>query len=354
MDITIRVGKKQAIIFIGTIVVLAVLWVFMPKFTAHVGASKKEKAATVADNKDQKVSRITDPVGAEAEKIKDLSKKEGAAAAYAYVKKTYGANPGPAHDYAHIVGRVAYEQDGIKALAVCDADFGFGCYHGLFDALVRKEGAAGMASSQTGCEDLRLPGPVASCIHGVGHGVMGYQGKVDPAIQMCKTLSMQNQIYCYDGVYMELFNSAMKGEMEKPPVNSEQPWKYCMERAVDSLSQCIRNLTIYLLASGTQTPATVAGWCDKLATEAKPHCVVNFGVHAAQMANGSPDKVAELCGNFKTMADKDMCVINAGREFIFQSRSAESANAVCGKASAAGKQSCLTELQNMRDMYGKK
>lgn len=344
MTITINIGNK---FYIGLAIVVTffVMWASSFYFS-------HSRVTTEVKKTNQSVSASTQ----EQEKYNDFLKiinNKGIKQAYDHLKKEYSNNQLGGHDMAHIIGRAAYEKMGQEGFSVCDTDFGFGCYHGLFDALIRKEGNNGMTGSVKGCESLGTIGGIASCIHGMGHGTLGYTGNIDEALEMCSQLKDDDKIYCYDGAYMEMFNSAMKDNVKAPALPNDDIWSFCKSKTSDSISQCIRNQIIYMLSSRAYTPEVAATACDKLDNENKFHCVINYGIFASQAANGDTAVVKGMCANFSTPSDQDSCLTNGAREFIFQNREYKLAEIICGYSSTENQNICKEEIKKMMRDYGK-
>src|SRR6185503_12307558 len=171
MKVNLNIGKKQIIIILIGLAVIAagLLWYFNP--------SDKPAAETPVPNFAEQQAVIGS--------YEEIAKAQGVAAAYAKLKADYATRQTEGHDYAHVIGRLAYEQMSNNGLSICDTDLGFGCYHGFFEALIHDQGTSGFAVATSSCNKLALSGQVASCLHGLGHGVMGLRGEINKAIDDC-------------------------------------------------------------------------------------------------------------------------------------------------------------------------
>lgn len=278
----------------------------------------------------------------------ELAKSKGVAAAYAKLKVDYASRQTEGHDYAHVIGKLAYEQMGNEGVSVCDTDLGFGCYHGLFEALVRDQGTAGFAIATDSCNKLGLPGLVASCLHGIGHGVMGLRGNIGKAIDDCKTFKDSERTYCYDGAYMEYYTGIVDVDRSTLQINTSDPWQFCLGQYAEAQSQCVRNHSFSALYQGHQPE--IAMWCGKLTNSAaREQCSGTTGLWAVQ-ANSNLEEVRSICGSFVDTTDKRNCLVYAGRELVFQRR-ADQARELC-QSDPSIIQSCTEAIDQMAREYG--
>lgn len=277
----------------------------------------------------------------------DIAKQQGAAAAYAKLKADYASRQAAGHDYAHVIGKLAYEQLSNDGLSVCDADLGFGCYHGFFEALIHDQGTTGFSVATTACNKLGLSGRVASCLHGLGHGVMGLRGEISKAIVDCKTFKDSERIYCYDGAYMEFYTGIVKTDRSSLKIDANNPWQFCLAQYAEAQGQCVRNHTLSSLYQGNQSK--IAAWCVKLGTTAREQCSGTTGLWAVQ-SNSALDAIAGICDDFTNTTDHQNCLIFAGRELVFQHKS-DDARKLCQSDPAILKP-CTEAIDQMAREYG--
>ena len=95
----------------------------------------------------------------------------------------------------------------------------------------------------SGCHSLSFPGQVVSCVHGIGHGVFVWKGDVPTALAECDILGKGDQLYCFDGVFMEYFANSMNLNI----VSGKSAESKCFDFEKRHQSQCIRNQTLFLL-----------------------------------------------------------------------------------------------------------
>ncbi len=354
MKIKIILTKKQLIIALALLVVGVLGWMYLK----HHNPSGKFKAST-SDfggmlQHDQQTATTANPASsAEIAYIQDLAKQKGGAAAYAYLKDQWKNKQAQGHDLAHVVGRLLYQEQGIKGLAVCDSNFAFGCYHGFLEDLVKKQGEGGLASAEQGCKDLGLPGVVASCIHGIGHGVLGYKGDITAALPLCQQFPQTESSYCFDGAFMEYYNGIMESST-KISIDYSNPWKFCLGMINETQGQCVRNQIFYMLNSTPEKLAPAIKTCAQLTDSLKTFCITSVGLFATQHSEGNPKSAGAVCKNFSASVDQNACVTGSAQEFVFEQFPVATARQLCSSLDQVGSQVCLNAVEGIAKDYGRK
>ncbi len=256
------------------------------------------------------------------QEIKDLreyAEANGVEAAYAKVKQQYGSNQVAGHDYAHVIGRIAYEQKNVDGFAICDTEFGFGCYHGLLEALVRDKGPSGFDIARQGCNKLVASGQVASCLHGLGHGVMGSAGNIDKAIEQCKQFGDAERAYCYDGSYMEYYTGVMEDYSKgTAAIDENDPWKFCLDQYSEAQNQCVRNVTLAMAYQVMIGPDRTIAYCSSVSETLRSSCVGTMGLYNVQVNGPNTEAVSALCKKFTAKDQYQLCMESSAREYVFQ------------------------------------
>jgi hypothetical protein len=276
----------------------------------------------------------------EAENIQTISQQQGAQRAYEYLKQQWQNNQIAGHDLAHVIGRLAYQQLGDKGFGICDANFGFGCYHGLMATLIKQQGDRGIETARRACNSLVPRGQAISCIHGIGHGIMGSKGEVLLAVSTCQGFPSEDKPYCFDGVFMEYYTSILKGEVQKPAVAGDKPWQFCSSVPKEAQTQCVRNQTVYMLYIQPEGYRDVAASCMTLASDLQPFCTHSFGLIATQRSQDSTDKVIEMCSAFTKASMRNDCIIAGAQEFVFQNQYLQLAYILCSSLNKSDKEKC--------------
>lgn len=284
--------------------------------------------------------------------IKRRIASDGAQAAYTYLKERYAHDPLIAHDLAHLIGRSLYKELEERAFAICDNQFAFGCFHGLLEELIRMRGTEALDIARTACNTLGAQGAVASCIHGVGHGIYTWKSDTATALTLCDTLGENEKIYCFDGVFMEYYSGSMKNPRARILAATDaKTWDFCLGFKPQFQSQCVRNHSLQLAYTNPDHTSTVTAACGFLAYDLRGFCINSVGLYASQIARGSVDVPEKLCAAFSDATDKGACISAAATEFIFQGLSEKTARMICDRANTPISAQCLAAIHRTLELY---
>ena len=158
----------------------------------------------------------------------------GAYVAYQEFVKANSTYPeGVQHVRAHMIGEVLYATVGIRGISVCDASFGFGCFHGLFTRGFAAHGETFVTEADKMCVN-RFGVLGTGCQHGIGHGIVEYVGHsdIDRALALCSLTTQPAQLLgCPSGVFMERHTpfTVIPGEAPLPPLafSEDDPYGLC-------------------------------------------------------------------------------------------------------------------------------
>jgi hypothetical protein len=184
---------------------------------------------------------ITDPeseinITAEREKWSTLISKLGGDGAYKEFKKQYSINiAGQQHSLAHLFGEILYEKIGINGIAVCDNNYGFGCFHGFFVSALSAKGSSILKDLDKACVERYGVGG-SGCQHGLGHGLVEYYGHnldgLNKSLNACENTTILGKKFgCTSGAFME-FNiiapvTVKKTKLNKREFNENNPYFPC-------------------------------------------------------------------------------------------------------------------------------
>ncbi len=115
--------------------------------------------------------------------------------------------PEEQHVAAHTFGAALYAVEGTRGLAVCDAQFSFGCFHEFLGRAIADLGLASVGDLNDACREA-LGEQSLSCQHGIGHGLVAHVGyedsELERSLRICRDLPFNDPIGgCYGGVFME-------------------------------------------------------------------------------------------------------------------------------------------------------
>jgi hypothetical protein len=188
------------------------------------------------------------------------------------------------HNLAHGVGRRAAERFGVnlQAFTLCPNTFNYGCPHGYFEEVLGRAGTAEEAAG-TICESL-AGSPVGtarfSCYHGVGHGVLMAEAyDLEGSLATCNTLGDATaQEGCWQGVFMENVNGALRGEARKGVFDRAHPLEPCAVVEARYAHQCFINHAGWLLHVSGSDLGRAARACLAAAPDYVSVCMESLGL----------------------------------------------------------------------------
>jgi plastocyanin len=228
------------------------------------------------------------------------------------------------HQLAHLVGEATAERFGAnkQAFGLCPNTFNYGCVHGFFIyVLGRSSTPSKAASTICGAGGARGPlVPTFNCWHGVGHGVMMARGNdLQASLDVCNSLGSASAADgCWQGVFMENMNAAMRGEARPGVFSAKQPLRPC-SRVLESYKQeCFINQAAWLVHLANDDIGKAARYCFA-AREYVSACAQSLGLMVTNPSwqvpffgppNGTSfERIAwELCSRFPAKLQRD-CVI---------------------------------------------
>ena len=170
------------------------------------------------------------------------------------------------HQLAHAIGRETASRFGInsEAFKLCPLTFNYGCVHGFFEYVLGRtdtpsDAAASICDSASG-------GPLTtrfSCYHGVGHGVMMARAyDLQASLDVCDTLSDPvAEDGCWQGVFMENVNAAMRNEARKGLFSAANPLLPCTTVAARYRHECYINQAGWLMHVAESDVGRASGYC---------------------------------------------------------------------------------------------
>lgn len=291
--------------------------------------------------------------GQELDFIKMMS-KDNPAKAWSYIKQVFIVNGqvvGNAHEFSHIIGNTSYEKFGLDGIKICDDTFAFGCFHGVTEQMLLKEGTKRIKDIEVGCLKLFPPDisqGYTGCIHGTGHGVFTLEnGNLNKSLQDCDNISETYKSYCYDGVFME--NST---QPESRVVDVNNPWKLCANLDEHYHRNCARYQSqIFLDKFGTPNSVSVVGEnCGKAPSLLmKETCYESLGYYIAQTSLGKIEDIWNTCSSIANSDGKAICTTGSAIESVFQRYGdfSKSAHELCNRLVDPRKSLCLNSINRM-------
>ncbi len=287
-------------------------------------------------------------------------KTVGGAKAY----KEFGAFVAPLssntkHALAHIFGGALYRSQGESALAVCDAQFSYGCFHEFLASAIEEHGISEVQTLNEDCWNSLVSSPLA-CQHGIGHGVLGYFGygssSLDKALSLCKDLPMSDSIGgCYGGVFMEYNMRTMLDYNDKVrPVTDNDIYAPCDTLADEYKKACVFwqpqwwLVKVYGNKAGVGVFTKMGKNCDTIGKDTllKRLCYEGLGTVAPLYVDNSPTKAASFCNAASTEAlYKLYCLSYAANDISLVAGASEGAK-VCAGLTGASAEYCSAYAAN--------
>ncbi len=253
------------------------------------------------------------------ETAKLMAEELGAEKAWQNIKTAFKGESGSAggiHDLTHLAGNLLYKEKGLLGLKFCSSEFAFGCYHGLLDEAFARS-LNGLPEAEKACSLLgpKNSGPVASCIHGIGHGIASYYltSDIKKSLSTCRKLTSGEE-FCFDGVFMEFVRSApISFYKEEDPLYPcdflENQFGY-----VYSLS-CGRNQPSLLMGRFKMSFEDTASVCvNSISEPFKIGCIDALGFHLAGTLD--PEQIIGGCNSLGEFSNE--CIQKATGELVFQ------------------------------------
>ncbi|MBY0539746.1 hypothetical protein K2P56_04975 [Patescibacteria group bacterium] len=224
------------------------------------------------------------------------------------------------HVYAHIIGEKIFEKEGVSGISVCDASFGFGCYHGFFGRALSEGGVETITELNSVC--LEKFGPLgAGCQHGIGHGILEYVGYQDvtSALALCeKTTHVVPLLGCVSGVFME-FNTPLVSTGDGLTPSSrlydlERPYMPCDEVDIRYKKSCYFELGGWTHAVFPSEYTSAADFCQNAPPPYAVECSRGFGAILLPSVRYDMQRSLDACDAF---SDQNRIACRGGVAWAF-------------------------------------
>lgn len=289
--------------------------------------------------------------------LKKFANSEGVEKIWQFILDSFkgqGGSSGNIHDLAHFTGSLIYTKRGFSGIGICSSEFAFGCYHGFLDEAFKKD-LSKITEAQDACLKLgpENSGPVASCIHGIGHGVASFHQTSDlkRSLSDCRKLTSGRE-YCFDGVFMEFVRSAPESFFKKD--DPLYPCNFLEKEYGPAYSfSCGRNTPSLLMSRFNRGFDEVVDICRKaLSKPFKEACFDSLGFSLAASVDVS--KIIAGCQSIQIAEFVLKCAKAAAGELVFQEvpNWQEKSQAVC-QGFPEGKIECLTHVNRLIKEYGR-
>ncbi len=250
--------------------------------------------------------------------------RDGPAETYTRLKVLLAGIDAPQqHSIAHIFGNVLYKTNGLSGLTVCDASFGFGCYHSFFGAAISEKGESIVTELDRIC--VSAYGPMGlGCPHGIGHGLGAYFGpdRIDEQLALCSTLSWKGKyLGCQGGVFME-YNTPTESQSDTAttsvrPFDPDRPYGICQQ--IDDTFQpaCFLELSGWWEQAMGRDYARIGALCRHVqGRNNRDSCFLGIGYAVAQSTWYDLQQTRDACAAAGDADEEMLCTAGAAWSFF--------------------------------------
>ncbi len=283
---------------------------------------------------------------AEKNKWKQDIKDVGVEKAYEIFKKEVGERPlGIQHSLAHIFGELIYDSEGIGGIVYCDTSFSYGCYHSFSGKAIISEGLSAVRELDRLCK-IYWKSDATRCLHGIGHGILGYvgYGNLAKALTICETMIDSREFNgCAGGVFMEYnfhtMESISGNDIRKSA--GESLMEPCASVKTIFKPDCYFNQMQWWVSHFKNVYTEPVKLCESSEKEYIPYCIKGFA-DLVVARTWDVAVVKKACENF-TDAQYQLSCKNHGYTLLFRKPEVkETAYKMCEGLSGADKTMCLT------------
>lgn len=234
----------------------------------------------------------------------NLANQKGAKVAFEVLKVAPVPPNTDMHLLGHVVGDVLYKQQGAEGIQICTEDFRNACSHSIVVGLFTDKGESALNEIEEACKKAPGgPGAYTMCYHGLGHGILAYEGyELPKTIELCQktaTAERGGQEYpeCVSGAVMEIISG---GGHDRQIWARERP-KYL--KADNPLYIC----------SADFMPEEARGRCYDYLT---PYLWEAVGADLGNPTEADFEKSFKLCEEVDEENYRNICFGGFGKEFV--------------------------------------
>lgn len=187
------------------------------------------------------------------------------------------------HQFSHEIGRQTADTFGYngQSFLLCPmSSYNGGCQHGFFEgALSKSQNSKDAINLVCGSLDNSYSSKfIFYCYHGVGHGVMMAQAyDLKKSLEICDSIGINGSEGCWQGVFMENVNSALKNQAKEGIFSKEEPLSPCNNTETKYRYQCYINHSGYLMLFFGNQIEKAAAACLK-ADDLQAPCLQSLGL----------------------------------------------------------------------------
>jgi hypothetical protein len=212
------------------------------------------------------------------------------------------------HEIAHEIGHRAYTHFNEQAFAFKDPFCGAGYLHGLLEEATIFDGTMSLKDMvHTVCS-----GEIEeSCLHGLGHAIYKSVHDIPKSITYCNKVMTKNKD-CYDGVYMELFDT----ETATGTLSANDATNICITSSEQAKASCFFYLPRILKHA---PPKDATSFCSSLPTpDDQKICAQGSGVMFMKYAEVFEiEAVTKECELYTSAPLKQTCITGVHNYYTY-------------------------------------
>jgi len=258
---------------------------------------------------------------------------------------------GACHELVHEIGHAAYEKYGdfAKAVSFQDDLCGSGYLHGVIEAKFRQTTDV-LAEMKTLCKNYASIVDLGKCYHGIGHGLMYYNGNNLPqAIEWCDSLySTSAKIRCAEGVYMENFGSetSLHPSAFLNPKDSLYP---CAVQPEQFKFACYYYAPLYYLNLRLDDYAGALKLCAGTELEFQPTCAKGVGSRAIKQNIHNTAFSEKICSS-GTNEQVKPCLEGVVSYYLVNYNSMEKTKEMCNSLKKENRSFCISSAESQKNL----
>ena len=225
-------------------------------------------------------------------------------------------------------GIQAYRLKGLNAMAICDARYKYGCYHGVFNRAVAEKGLAFATVADNECKKYQKePDLGLSCYHGIGRALMysGGEKNLSKILEKCTQMSWKGTLFgCRDGVFIEYhfpFLLQQKTISTIKQFEESNPYDPCPTVPSDAKRDCYYIIPLWWFNALGQDYERMGSLCNALSNQQdKEACFVGIGRGVVALGNDSVEEALKACSSMPGSESRKLCLAAAHWTFLDRSK----------------------------------
>ena len=233
---------------------------------------------------------------------------------------------------------------------MCDPTFSFGCYHSLAGKAIIEQGLSIVKDLDAACNTTVSGRVNIGCLHGIGHGILGYVGydNVAEALEACRVTSWHKPLGgCPGGVFMENnFHTMESVESSKARVATGDLYAPCDALSSDFTQECYYYQALWwvrALSSDFDTAHMKAGeLCDAVSgADERKACFWGLGESAVSQSRSIHTDPVDYCKRISGLSAQLYCREGVRRTLFANTVTRADAPKACDGLSSEAFKVCL-------------